>query len=178
MSDDHAEDNLVSRSDPFMSHTVLRNPRDAIRALKSCEDLLPLAVDLGLVSRCVDAIAAKAAASTPTALFGWPINDAGAGDRPRHKKNAGAGATSTLFDDLAGLSLATFTRVIAAMRERGVGPEVLEGALIAYAKRSIPGLSRSDRHTGGGGAAAAAAPRRPSHPPPPPRRGPLPGGCG
>ncbi|XP_048556302.1 BTB/POZ domain-containing protein At5g66560-like [Triticum urartu] len=159
MSDDHAEDNLVSRADRFMSHTVLRNPRDAIRALKSCEDLLPLADDLGLVSRCVDAIAAKAAASTPTALFGWPINDAGAGDRPRHKKNAGAGATSTLFDDLAGLSLATFTRVIAAMRERGVGPEVLEGALIAYAKRSIPGLSRSDRHTGGGGAAAAAAPR-------------------
>ncbi|VAI37153.1 unnamed protein product [Triticum turgidum subsp. durum] len=159
MSDDHAEDNLVSRADRFMSHTVLRNPRDAIRALKSCEDLLPLADDLGLVSRCVDAIAAKAAASTPTALFGWPINDAGAGDRTRHKKSAGAGATSTLFDDLAGLSLATFTRVIAAMRERGVGPEVLEGALIAYAKRSIPGLSRSDRHAGGGAAAAAVAPR-------------------
>ncbi|VAI37155.1 unnamed protein product [Triticum turgidum subsp. durum] len=48
MSDDHAEDNLVSRADRFMSHTVLRNPRDAIRALKSCEDLLPLADDLGL----------------------------------------------------------------------------------------------------------------------------------
>ncbi|KAG8098318.1 hypothetical protein GUJ93_ZPchr0013g36532 [Zizania palustris] len=155
MSDDHSDDNLISRADRFISHTVLRNPRDAIRALRSCEGLLPLADDLGLISRCVDAIAAKAAASTPTALFGWPITDAaggGGGDRPRRKNNAGAAAT--WFDDLAGLSLATFTRVIAAMKERGVGPEIIEGALIAYAKRSIPGLSRSGRHVGGGSAAA------------------------
>ncbi|XP_015690247.2 BTB/POZ domain-containing protein At5g66560-like [Oryza brachyantha] len=162
MSDDHSDDNLISRADRFISHTVLRNPRDAIRALRSCESLLPLADNLGLVSRCVDAIAAKAAASTPTALFGWPVTDAAGGgaDRPRRKNNAGAGAT--WFDDLAGLSLATFTRVIAAMKERGVGPEIVEGALIAYAKRSIPGLSRSGRHIGGGGGggatAAAAAP--------------------
>ncbi|XP_062212522.1 BTB/POZ domain-containing protein At5g66560-like [Phragmites australis] len=156
MSDDHSDDNLVSRADRFISQTVLRNPRDAIRALKSCEGLLPLADDLGLVSRCVDAVAAKAAASTPTALFGWPIaDDARAGDRQRRKNNASAGAT--WFDDLADLSLATFTRVIAAMKERGVAPEVIEGALIAYAKRSIPGLSRSGRHVGEGGAAAAAA---------------------
>lgn len=135
MTDDHSDDNLVSRADRFISQTVLRNPRDAIRALKSCEGLLPLADSLGLVSRCVDAIAAKAAASTPTALFGWPIpDDARAGDRQRRKNSAAAGAT--WFDDLAGLSLATFTRVIAAIKERGVGPEVIEGALIAYAKRS------------------------------------------
>ncbi|KAF0888345.1 hypothetical protein E2562_014170 [Oryza meyeriana var. granulata] len=164
MSDDHSDDNLISRADRFISHTVLRNPRDAIRALRSCESLLPLADDLSLVSRCVDAIAAKAAASTPTALFGWPITDAaagGGGDRPRRKNNASAGAT--WFDDLAGLSLATFTCIIAAMKERGVGPEIIEGALIAYAKRSIPGLSRSGRHVGGGsGAATAAAAAPPS----------------
>ncbi|KAL6637931.1 hypothetical protein ACP70R_025503 [Stipagrostis hirtigluma subsp. patula] len=161
MTDDHSDDNLISRADRFISQTVLRNPRDAIRALKSCEGLLPLADDLGLVSRCVDAVAAKAAASTPTALFGWPIaDDARAGDRQRRKNTAGAGAT--WFDDLAGLSLAMFTRVIAAMKERGVGPEVIEGALIAYAKRSIPGLSRTGRHVGGGGAAAAAATAPPS----------------
>ncbi|CAD6214727.1 unnamed protein product [Miscanthus lutarioriparius] len=157
MSDDHSEDNLVSRADRFISQTVLRNPRDAIRALKSCEGLLPLADDLGLVSRCVDAVAAKAAASTPTALFGWPIaDDARDGDRQRRKTGTAAG--TTWFDDLAGLSLATFTRVIAAMKEHGVGPEVIEGALIAYAKRSIPGLSRTGRHVGGGGGAVAAPP--------------------
>ncbi|XP_062214445.1 BTB/POZ domain-containing protein At5g66560-like [Phragmites australis] len=161
MSDDHSEDNLISRADRFISQTVLRNPRDAIRALKSCEGLLPLADDLGLVSRCVEAVAAKVAASTPTALFGWPIaDDARAGDRQRRKNSAGAGAT--WFDDLSALSLATFTRVIAAMKERGVASEVIEGALIAYAKRSIPGLSRSGRHVGGGGAAAAAAAAPPS----------------
>ncbi|TVU44826.1 hypothetical protein EJB05_04286 [Eragrostis curvula] len=162
MVDDHAEDNLVSRADRFISQTVLRNPRDAIRALKSCEgQLFPLADELGLVSRCVDAVAAKAAASTPTALFGWPIPDeartAGGGDRNHRRKNNAGGAGASWFDDLAGLSLATFTRVIAAMKERGVGPDVVEGALIAYAKRSIPGLSRSGRHVGGGGGGGAVA---------------------
>nr|CAB3493092.1 unnamed protein product [Digitaria exilis] len=162
MSDDHSDDNLVSRADRFISQSVQRNPRDAIRALKSCEVLLPLADDLGLVSRCVDAIAAKAAASTPTALFGWPIADdaRAAGDRHR-RKNTSAAAGASWFDDLAGLSLAMFTRVIAAMKERGVGAEVIEGALIAYAKRSIPGLSRTGRHVAGGGTAAAAAPLAP-----------------
>jgi hypothetical protein len=157
MSDDHAEDNLVSRADQFISQTVLRNPLDAIRALRSCEGLLPLADDLGLVACCVDAVAAKAAASVPTALLGWPVADeARAGDRHRRKNNAGAGAN--WLDDLAGLSVAAFTRVIAAMKERGVSPEVVEGALIAYAKRSIPGLSRSGRHVGGGAAVATALP--------------------
>ncbi|KAF8709894.1 hypothetical protein HU200_029608 [Digitaria exilis] len=162
MSDDHSDDNLISRADRFISQAVLRNPRDAIRALKTCEDLLPLADDLGLVSLCVDAIAAKAAASTPTALFGWPIADdaRAAGDRHR-RKNTSAAAGASWFDDLAGLSLAMFSRVIAAMKERGVGAEVIEGALIAYAKRSIPGLSRTGRHVAGGGAAAAAAPLAP-----------------
>ncbi|CAL4944577.1 unnamed protein product [Urochloa decumbens] len=158
MSDDHSDDNLVSRADRFITQTVLRNPRDAIRALKSCEGLLPLADDLGLVSRCVDAVAAKAAASTPTALFGWPIPDDGRAGGDRHRRKNAAAAGATWFDDLAGLSLGTFTRVIAAMKERGVGSEVIEGALIAYAKRSIPGLSRTGRHVGGGAAAAAAAP--------------------
>jgi hypothetical protein len=154
MSDDHSDDNLVSRADRFISQAVVRNPRDAIRAIRSCEGLLPLADDLGLVSRCVDAVAAKAAASAPTALFGWPIADeARAGDRHRRKNN---GAGASWLDDLAGLSLGTFTRVIATMKERGVGPEVIEGALIAYAKRSIPGLSRSGPHVGGGAALASS----------------------
>lgn len=87
MSDDHSDDNLVSRADRSISQTVLRNPRDAIRALKSCEGLLPLADDLGLVSRCVDAVAAKAVASTPTTLFGWPIaDDDRAGERQRRQE--------------------------------------------------------------------------------------------
>ncbi|GJN23193.1 hypothetical protein PR202_gb10820 [Eleusine coracana subsp. coracana] len=140
-----------------------RRPRDAVRALRSCEPLLPLADDLGLVARCVDALANKAAASAPAAaLFGWPVpaDDAAksAGDRHRRGKT-GASNSSSWFDELGGLSLTTFTRVIAAMKERGVGPDVVEAALIAYAKRSIPGLSRSARHVACAGGVAAALPQ-------------------
>nr|AGT16481.1 NPH1 photoreceptor-interacting protein [Saccharum hybrid cultivar R570] len=129
MSDDHSDDNLVSRADRFISQTVLRNPRDAIRALKSCEGLLPLADDLGLVSRCVDAVAAKAATSTPTALFGWPIADDARAGRPpapqdRRRRRGHPGSTTSL----------------------------------ACPWPRSPGCRALGRHVGGGGGAAVAPP--------------------
>ncbi|GJM96748.1 hypothetical protein PR202_ga13611 [Eleusine coracana subsp. coracana] len=151
MSDAHSDDNLASRADRFLAHAVQRSPHDAVRALRSCEPLLPIADDLGLVARCVDALAAASAPAA--ALFGWPVPADDAAKSGHRRGKTGASNSSSWFDELAGLSLTTFTRVIAAMKERGVGPEVVEAALIAYAKRSIPGLSRSARHVGGGVAA-------------------------
>ncbi|KAJ1293682.1 hypothetical protein BS78_01G087500 [Paspalum vaginatum] len=118
MTEDHAEDNLAARAEAYLDQTVLRHPGDATRALKSCEELLPLAEDLGIVSRCVDAIAARASAA------------------PR-----------SWFDDLAVLGLRMYRRVMEAMAARGDGraAEARESCLVSYARGTIPGLSRSMR---------------------------------
>lgn len=50
------------------------------------------------------------------------------------------------FEDLTVLSLPMYKRVIAAMRVHDQSSEIIEGSLISYAKRSIPGLSRTSRH--------------------------------
>ncbi|KAK3149403.1 hypothetical protein QOZ80_3AG0216940 [Eleusine coracana subsp. coracana] len=122
MTEAHAEDNLAARAEAFLEHTVLRHPGEATKALKSCEDLLPLAEDLGVVSRCVDAIASSAAAAT-------------AMPRP-------------WCDDLAVLGLRMYKRVMAAMAAREDARAARESCVVAYARGNVPGLSRSMRRRG------------------------------
>ncbi|OQU91026.1 hypothetical protein SORBI_3001G096900, partial [Sorghum bicolor] len=117
MTEDHAEDNLAARAEAYLEQTVLRHPGDATKALKSCEELLPLAEELGIVSRCVDAIAARSSA-----------------------------ASRSWFDDLAVLGLRMYKRMMAAMAARDdVRAEARESCLVSYARGTIPGLSRSMR---------------------------------
>ncbi|XP_044399034.1 BTB/POZ domain-containing protein At5g66560 [Triticum aestivum] len=117
MTEEHSEDNLAARAEAYLSQAVLRHPGEATKALKSCEDLLPHAEELGIVARCVEAIAARSSATSRS----W-------------------------FGDLAVLGLHMYKRVMAAMAAReDVRTEALEGCLVSYAKATLPGLSRSMR---------------------------------
>ncbi|XP_048531715.1 BTB/POZ domain-containing protein At5g66560-like [Triticum urartu] len=117
MTEEHSEDNLAARAEAYLSQSVLRHPGEATKALKSCEDLLPHAEDLGIVARCVDAIAARSSATSRS----W-------------------------FGDLTVLGLHMYKRVMAAMAAReDVRTDALEGCLVSYAKATLPGLSRSMR---------------------------------
>lgn len=117
MTEEHSEDNLAARAEAYLSQSVLRHPGEATKALKSCEELLPHAEDLGIVGRCVEAIAARSSATSRS----W-------------------------FGDLAVLGLHMYRRVMAAMAAReDVRTEALEGCLVSYAKATLPGLSRSMR---------------------------------
>ncbi|KAM0951535.1 putative BTB/POZ domain, NPH3 domain, NPH3/RPT2-like family protein [Dioscorea sansibarensis] len=162
MTEDFSEDNLISRTDRFIAQSVLRNIRDSIRTLKSCENLMPLAEDLGIPQCCVDAIAARASASPDlNSLFGWPIRERTDpkailwnGIEVGGRRKSGIRPPEPWFEELKMLSLPVYKRVIAAMQARDLHPEAIEGSLMSYAKSSIPGLSRSSRKRAG----AAAAP--------------------
>ncbi|EAZ20552.1 hypothetical protein OsJ_36162 [Oryza sativa Japonica Group] len=56
MTEEHAEDNLTARVEAYLEQAVLRHSCEATKALKSREELLPHAEELGIVSRCVEAI--------------------------------------------------------------------------------------------------------------------------
>lgn len=136
MTEEYSEDNLISRTERYFSHTVLKSVKDSIRALRACERE-PLAETLGIVERCIDAIAVRTATTDPS-LFGWPVLEESGGRRRN-------GGTESWFDELALLSLTLFKRVIFEMRDRNLSPEIIENCLICYAKRYIPGISRASR---------------------------------
>ena len=51
MTEEHSEDNLAARAEAYLSQAVLRHPGEATKALKSCEELLPHAEELGIAAR-------------------------------------------------------------------------------------------------------------------------------
>ncbi|KAL6012453.1 hypothetical protein ACLOJK_002942 [Asimina triloba] len=159
MTEEFAEENLISKTERFLTQSVFRSIHDCVETLKTCGGkLMPLAESLGIPRRCVDSIAARAAAADPpssSTLLGWPVSD---GDKVAHrilwngidtglrrKKPIRSSPADSWFDDLTGLSLPLYKQLISALKARDLSSDVIEGALMAYAKRSIPGLSRSSR---------------------------------
>ncbi|RRT66906.1 hypothetical protein B296_00024492, partial [Ensete ventricosum] len=170
MTEEVCEENLVARTERFLAQSVLPSIKQSIKTLKSCEDVLPVADDLGIAQRCVDAIAASASVSDPASLLGWPINEGrrrgrGGGSSSseqilwngietgllrrrrgvRSSSFAAASSAGSWLEDLAILSLPMYKRVIAALKSRDLSPVAIEGSLISYAQQSIPGLFRSRR---------------------------------
>lgn len=160
MTEEYSEENLVSKTERFLSESVLKSVKHSIQTLKSCERLIPLAESLGITQRCIDSIAIRASSTDPS-LFGWPVGDGNGDSRVSNqimwngietesrKKSVGAKAagtgTESWFEDLALLSLSLFKRVILAMKGKDVSSEIIESCLISYAKKYIPGISRSSR---------------------------------
>ncbi|XP_022962762.1 BTB/POZ domain-containing protein At5g66560-like [Cucurbita moschata] len=158
MTEEYSEDNLISKTERFLSQTVLKSSKESIKTLKSCEPVMPLAETLGITQRCIASIASKAHSSDP-ALFGWPVRDE-ANDAQDHtkqmlwngietggrKKSGGRGSNGvSWFEDLAQLSLPLFKQLIFSMRDQDVSSEIIESCLMNYAKKYIPGISRSNR---------------------------------
>ncbi|KAI3412327.1 NPH3 domain-containing protein [Psidium guajava] len=158
MTEEYSEDNLISKTERFLSQSVLKSLKDSIRALRSCERVTPLAESLEIPQRCVEAIVAKASSADPS-LFGWPVGDGanlgrglanqalwnGIDTNNRRKRETRGNNVESWLEDLSLLSLSLFKLLISAMREADLSSEIVEICLMHYAKRYIPGVSRSSR---------------------------------
>ncbi|KAI3937748.1 hypothetical protein MKW92_004606 [Papaver armeniacum] len=150
MTEEYGEGNLIAQAELFLNQVVLRSWKDSLKALQTCEDLLPHADDLQIVKRCIESLAMKA--STDPNLFGWPIMEHGGpmqspggsvlwngistGARPRNLNS------DWWYEDVSNLSLPTYKKLISVMESRGIKPEIIAGSLTSYAKRYLPGLNR------------------------------------
>lgn len=149
MTEEVAERNLISESEVFLNQVVLRSWKDSIRALQTCDDLLPCAEDLNIVPRCIDSLAVKA--SMDPDLFGWPIMEHGSmqspggsllwngistGARPRNR------SSDWWYEDVSYLSLPLYKKLISAMEAQGIREEIIAGSVASYAKRYLPGLNK------------------------------------
>ncbi|XP_077247448.1 BTB/POZ domain-containing protein At5g03250-like isoform X1 [Tasmannia lanceolata] len=144
MTEDYGEGNLIAQTECFLNE-VLSSWKDSIKALETCEDVLPHAEELHIVSRCINSLAMKAC-SDPS-LFGWPSslqspndtnlwNGIGCGAKPR------TASEDWWYEDVSFLSLNLYKRLILAMESRAMKPESIAGSLMFYGKRYLPGLSR------------------------------------
>ncbi|CAJ2640530.1 root phototropism protein 2-like isoform X1 [Trifolium pratense] len=127
MTDQYCDSNLAGRTDEFLSKVAFFTLTGSVAVLKSCRRLLPYADDLDIVKRCVEATSAKACSEA-----NFPSRSPG----------------NWWTEELAGLDIDFFGRVIAGMKQRGAKAPTLASALITYSERSLQELVRN--HSGNG----------------------------
>ncbi|CAE6263855.1 unnamed protein product [Arabidopsis arenosa] len=151
MTEEYSPDNLISKTERFLSHSVYKSLRESIKALKACESVSTLAGSLGITEQCIESIVSRASSADPS-LFGWPVNDGATdlqfipGGAAKSRKKPSRDSNMELwFEDLTQLSLPIFKTVILSMKSRDLSSDIIESCLICYAKKHIPGILRSNR---------------------------------
>ncbi|KAK4768328.1 hypothetical protein SAY87_003469 [Trapa incisa] len=152
MSEEYGEGNLIAKTEAFLNHAVLKSWRDSLRALQSCgdEDIYRHADELNIIERCIMSLAAKA--TNDPNMFGWPLVEIGG---PLQSPGGGVlwngistggrswnSISGWWYEDVSGLSLPIYVRLITAMEAHGIGSELIAGSLISYARKYLPGLNR------------------------------------
>lgn len=149
MTDQYGEGNLLSRSESYFQKNVLRNWKDCILSLQSCNPIIPRAEELQIISKCLNSISLMVC--TDPSLFGWPMLMYGSLQSPGgsilwNGINTGARIRSSesdwWFEDISYFSVALFERLIHAMEAKGIRPEILAGAIMYYSRKYLPGLGR------------------------------------
>ncbi|OEL25075.1 BTB/POZ domain-containing protein [Dichanthelium oligosanthes] len=125
MSEAADRGNLAAKLDAFLASCLLRRWKDALGVLHSTRHYAPLCEDLGLTSRCVDAVAALII-NPDTAL---PAKSTSASPWWAH--------------DIAELGVDLFWRIMVAVKATGAVHEKTVGdALKAYARRWLPNVAK------------------------------------
>ncbi|KAI4354387.1 hypothetical protein L6164_003253 [Bauhinia variegata] len=134
MTEEFSKDNLGSRTEEYIDSIVCKNLEMCVEVLQQCESLLPLADELKIVSRCIDAIASKACAEQIASSFSrLEYSSSGRLHMSRQAKCDG----DWWIEDLSVLRIDMYQRVITAMKCRGVRPESIGASLVNYAQKEL-----------------------------------------
>lgn len=136
MSEQFSKRNLGSRANEYLDTVVIKNLEMSVEVLKQSENLLPLADDLKIVTRCIDAIASKACVEQIASSFSrLEYSSSGRLHMSRFK-----GESDWWIKDLSILRVDFYQRVMNAMKCRGVRPESIGESLMSYAEKELTGL--------------------------------------
>lgn len=153
MTEEYGEGNLILQTENFL-YDVLGNWTDSIKALETCEEVLPHAEELHIVSRCINSLAMKACADPN--LFSWPIGNPAKNSEGIVLWNGICTTTKPSpasedwwFEDVSFLRLPFFKRLMVALESGGMKPEKIAGSVIHYSNKHLPLLGRQSNFQNG-----------------------------
>ncbi|XP_039021647.1 BTB/POZ domain-containing protein At5g48800-like [Hibiscus syriacus] len=134
MTEEFSKDNLGSRAEEYLESVVCKNLEMCVEVLQQCESLLPLAHELKIVNRCIDAIASKACAEQIASSFSrLEYSSSGRLHMSRQAKCEG----DWWIEDLSVIRIDLYERLITAMKCRGVRPESIGASLVNFAQKEL-----------------------------------------
>ncbi|XP_052211516.1 BTB/POZ domain-containing protein At1g03010-like isoform X2 [Diospyros lotus] len=135
MTEDFAEKNLEMRTEAYLKENVLPNISNSISVLHHCESLLPIAEDINLANRIINAIASNACKEQLTS--GLSKLEHNFSSKPMVETET---PTDWWGKSLAVLNLDFFQRVLSAVKTKGLKQDMISRILINYAHNSLQGL--------------------------------------
>eukprot|EP00268_Persea_americana_P042182 TRINITY_DN421_c1_g2_i1.p1 TRINITY_DN421_c1_g2~~TRINITY_DN421_c1_g2_i1.p1 ORF type:complete len:608 (-),score=110.32 TRINITY_DN421_c1_g2_i1:259-2082(-) len=137
MTEEYATGNLVDKTEAYLSEVVFKSLSNAISVLHSSENLLPMAEDVKLVSRSIDAVAYLASKESQfSSSWGTENSLESTSSSTSHIKSI----VDWWAEDLTVLRIDVFQRVLMAMKSRGFKEYALGPILMLYAQKSLRGL--------------------------------------
>ncbi|XP_011089103.1 BTB/POZ domain-containing protein At5g48800 [Sesamum indicum] len=134
MTEEYSKNNLGLRCEEYLESIVCKNLEMCVEVLQQCENLFPLADELKIVTRCIDATASKACAEQIASSFSR-LEYSSSGRLHMSKQTKCEG--DWWIEDLSVLRIDLYQRVIAAMKCRGVRPESIGASLVNYAQKEL-----------------------------------------
>ncbi|PRQ42661.1 putative SKP1/BTB/POZ domain, NPH3 domain-containing protein [Rosa chinensis] len=135
MSEDYRDENLIERTEIYLNDVVVQSLEKSVEVLTTCQTLPPIAEEVGIPSRCVEAIATNACKEQLMSGLSMLNCD---GESPELK----SGCLEWWVEDLSLLRIEYYQRVIFAMQRTGVRPDSVVASLMHFAQTSLKGIGK------------------------------------
>lgn len=136
MTEDYREENLVARTEVYLNEVVVLSIEKSVEVLCTSETLAPMAEEVGITNRCVEAIAMNACKEQ--LVSGLSRLDCDVGESTELK----TGCLDWWIEDLSVLRIDYYQKVICAMGRIGVRPDSIVESLMHYAQASLKGIGK------------------------------------
>ncbi|KDP21845.1 hypothetical protein JCGZ_00632 [Jatropha curcas] len=135
MTEDYREENLIERTEIYLNDIVVQSLEKSVEVLSTCEMLPAIVEEVGIPSRCIEAIAINACKEQLVSGFAQLDCD---GESTELKN----GCIQWWIEDLSVLKIDYYQRVICAMGRVGVRPDSIVASLMHYAQTSLKGIGK------------------------------------
>lgn len=144
MNEDYGEGNLIIQTENFLNH-IFGYWTDTLKALKTCEEVLPLAEEIHITSRCIHSLVLKVADPSLAIL---PLSSVPSNVQSPESSEMWNGINITSkeanedwwFEDVSSLNLPLYKRFMQGAIARHMKPKRVSGSLVYYTKKHIPSL--------------------------------------
>ncbi|XP_024365225.1 root phototropism protein 3 isoform X2 [Physcomitrium patens] len=152
MAEAFEEGNVVSKAEDYLNIVILNSWQESIIVLQSCELLLPWAADMNLVRRCAESVAEKACTDPRGVRWHYSGMEMSStistvSTVTLERSVAKVAPQDWWYEDLSHLTIYCFSEVVEAIKQKGMDPDLLGGALEYYAQRWLPGLVKAEQQT-------------------------------
>ncbi|PON95104.1 Voltage dependent potassium channel [Trema orientale] len=135
MTEDYRDENLIKRAETYLNEVVIQSLENSIEVLAACETLPPMVEEIGIPSRCVEAIAMNAGKEQLVSRLSRLDCD------HNESTELKSGCLEWWIADLSVLRIDFYQRVISAMGRTGVRQDSIIASLMHYAQASLKGIN-------------------------------------